>query len=121
MAPFVISPPTQSRQPSKRDDPPQNIAISVDEQKRPAASGPQTPEYHVDVNVVERLVVVKVALPGVESVAEIDVEPGSQSVSIAVSGKYSVVIALPRAITEEGSKAKFIRSKCTLTLTFPFA
>ena len=123
LAPFVISPPAQSRQPPPSSSSSIEVTApnTVENTPRTHSNGLPVPEHHVDVNVVERLVTVKVVLPGVESVGEIDVEPGQQAVSITVPGKYAVLVPLPRPITEDGSKAKFVRSKHTLNLTFPFA
>lgn len=63
--------------------------------------------------------VVRVDLPGVNSVAAIDLTMAAQVVTLEVPGKYKLQLPLRYKISEQQATAKFLTSKQQLVLTLP--
>jgi dynein assembly factor 2 len=63
--------------------------------------------------------VVRVDLPGVNSVAAIDLTMAAQGVTLEVPGKYKLQLPLRYKVNEQQATAKFLTSKQQLVLTLP--
>lgn len=60
-------------------------------------------------------------LPGVSSVAGVDLSVTADSVSLEVTGKYKLQLPLRHKISDQQATAKFLTSKQQLVLTLPVA
>lgn len=74
----------------------------------------------VSCTVLQALVV-RVDLPGVSSVAGVDLSLTADSVSLEVPGKYQLYLPVRYKIKEQQASAKFLTNKQQLVLTLPVA
>jgi hypothetical protein len=79
------------------------------------------PDVDLTNNVIEKVVTVNVVLPGMQSAADIELEPTDSQLVLLVPGKYKTTITFPRKVDPDTCKAKFVRKTATLKLTFGFA
>ena len=84
------------------------------------ASAVVEPKYsleHVLGEEGQRQSVLRVQLPGVSGVGEVELEVGSTEVSVSVEERFELILVLDHPIDEDEVKAAFDKAKSELALT----
>ncbi|XP_070548593.1 PIH1 domain-containing protein 2-like [Ptychodera flava] len=83
----------------------------------------EEPGYNISVKNAtekhERRLVVKISLPGVDSVCECALDISQDDLTLEVSSKYKLHLQLPECIDDSKASAKFNKKSSTLTVTMP--
>ncbi|XP_071959174.1 PIH1 domain-containing protein 2-like [Antedon mediterranea] len=79
------------------------------------------PEYSLEVvsDTKGRHVDIRISLPNVNSVRQCELDISSDDVSLIVEDLYKLQLALPEAVSEDDTSAKFIKKSSTLNIKIP--
>lgn len=97
----------------------EELASTVSEQR--AEGSAIVPTHACVFNDADNALAVTVNLPGVASVAEIVLDMEPRQLSLTAKGGYALVLALPRAVSVDDTRAKFKKKSQQLQLTLPVA